>query len=291
MRGADELVAAAHYRHPNGSGWRGLVESLVASTRWTALRRWLAARMSMPVLASDVSDVVYMTWWAIADRLPAPPRGYRYWAAEGRTPFTMLTYRHGGFGPAMLGPLRRLLPSPLQSNWRWYLQREDEPVDAVPTVLFARNVMDSLAHVVAARLSSDAMQPHLAAHFVHRHDADRWRTEIAPGHGSAPRLRAGLRDVDDLQADDAWMRGRFASRGHAWRFLACQDAAIAVAPDGKVALTRIDLPVDLARIRSLSLVPADIECPLLDEMGADPAAALCFLLPAVPFRVVSEHLL
>ena len=36
--------------------------------------------------------------------------------------FTFLTYRHGHFGPRLLGPLRRLLPSPVQSNWRIHVR-------------------------------------------------------------------------------------------------------------------------------------------------------------------------
>lgn len=288
---ADTLAAAARYRHPVDSFPRGVISALVECSRWTAWRRWLALRMPMPILASDVTDVVYMNWWVDVGQLPAPPPGYRYCARGGRTPFTILTYRHGGFGPAALGPLRRLLPSPLQSNWRWYLQREDEPSDAMPTVLFARNVMDSLPHVIGARLLSDAMQPHLAADFVHRLDADRIVTSIDPGQGSAPRMRAVLRDVDPAPVDATWWTGRFGSREQAWEFLACQKAALAIAPDGRIALTRIDLPVNITHVRPLSVAADGIECPLLGAMGGGAGQAFCFLLPRVPFRVVSERLL
>ncbi|TCT26075.1 hypothetical protein [Thermomonas haemolytica] len=288
---ADSLATAAQYRHPAGSLSGRLIGALVDCPRWTALRRWAALRMPMPILASDVTDVVYMNWWLDVDQLPAPPAGYRYWVRTGHTPFTILTYRHGGFGPAAWGPLRRLLPSPLQSNWRWYLQREDEPPDAMPTVLFARNVMDSLPHVIGARLLSDAMQPHLAADFVHRIDADRIVTSIDPGQGSAPRMRAVLRDCDPAQVDATWWMGRFGSREQAWEFLACQKAALAIAPDGCIALTRIDLPVNIAHLRPLSVAVEGIECPLLGAMGGSAEQALCFLLPRVPFRVVSERLL
>lgn len=290
-QGGTPLAVAARYRHPTG-GVRGrLMGALVGCSHWTAWRRWLMARVPMPALASDVADVVYMTWWVEVGLLPAPPSGFRYWASEGRTPFTILTYRHGSFGPALLGRLRRLLPSPLQSNWRWYLQREGDPAEAMPVVLFARNVMDSLPHVAGARLLSDAMQPHLAAAFMHRREEGHFLTCIDPGDGSAPILRASLRDADSALNDAAWWLGAFGSREQAWAFLACQDEALAVAPDGRLALTRIDLPVDLTQVQALFAERGGIDCPLLDEMGGDVNRAFCFLLPRVPFRVVSECLL
>ena len=49
------------------------------------------------------------------------PPGVSLIQEGGHTLLTVLTYRHGHFGPAFLGPLRKLLPSPLQSNWRVYL--------------------------------------------------------------------------------------------------------------------------------------------------------------------------
>lgn len=49
------------------------------------------------------------------------PPGVSLIQKGGHTLLTVLTYRHGHFGPAFLGPLRKLLPSPLQSNWRVYL--------------------------------------------------------------------------------------------------------------------------------------------------------------------------
>lgn len=290
MQADASLAGAARYRHPReGMGGR-LVEWLVGSGRWRRLRRWLTARVPVPALASDVRDVVYLSWWADPASLPPAPAGYRYWQRGGRTPFTILTYRHGHFGPALLGPVRRLLPSPLQSNWRWYLQRVDAPEGRMPTVLFARNVMDGPAHVVGARLWSDAMQPHLAA-MRHGYAGGVWTTRIEPGHGSAPAFASTLKPAagGGEDGEDGGWCGRFASRAEAVRFLACQDEAIAVAPDGRLAATTISLPVDLSTLRMLDAV--EVHCPLLAGMRADPRNAFCFLLPRVPFQVVSERLL
>lgn len=78
------------------------------------------ARLPFLTLHSDVRDVVYVSWLvdaAAAQKLV--PAGVTLWQRDGKTPFTVLTYRHGHFGPALPGPLRKLLPSPLQSNWRF----------------------------------------------------------------------------------------------------------------------------------------------------------------------------
>lgn len=288
MEARDVLAQAARYRHPAAGAWGRMVGALVANRHWTAWRRWLVERWPVPALASDVVDVAYMNWWVEAAALPPAPPGYRYAAWAGRTPFTILSYRHGHFGPELAGPLRRLFPSPLQSNWRWYLQREDDPADAAPTVLFVRNAMDSLAHVVGARLWSDAMQPHLPARFTHDWQSASLSTHIAPGQGSAPALDAVLALAPETKDGKAWWRGRFADAQAAIRFLACQELAIAVAPDGRAALTRIALPVDLDNVRMLA--PQRVDCPLLDGMGgAD--GPFCFLLPKAAFRVVCERLL
>lgn len=287
--GKESLADAARYRHPT-PGWRGCcVEFLVGARWWTSLRRRLVARFPMPALVSDVEDVAYLNWWVDPAALPPAPHGYRYWAREGRTPFTILSYRHGHFGPAFAGRMRRLFPSPLQSNWRWYLQRDGAKADEVPTVLFARNVMDSLLHVVGARIWSDAMQPQAAMKFVHGWREGVLETRIDPGGGGSPSMDSTLALSRGGCAQDEWWRRRFSSRNDAIRFLACQDEALAIAPDGREALTRIALPVDLASVQSLDCL--SVHCPFLETMRADPTEPFCFLLPQVPFRVVSERLL
>lgn len=245
--------------------------------------------LPVPALISDVREVVYLSWWVDVRHAPPPPPGHRLFVHDGRTPYTILTYRHGHFGPALAGPLRGLFPSPLQSNWRWYVVPDDAAAgSATPRVLFDRNVIDSVAHAVGARLWSDAMQPHLAARFWHAVDADGGHTVIEPGQGSAPALQAQVRPAEGLAA--AWAAGAFTDAAQAMTFLACQEAAFAVAPDGRLALTHIDLPITQAEVQPLRLEGA-VTCPHLAAMGVDLADAFCFRVPQVPFRVVSERLL
>lgn len=149
---APSLAQAARYRHPF-PGWPGrALQRLLDGTRWTALRRALSRVLPVPPLCSDVRDVIYMTWWVEAANAPTAPPGYRLFTHAGRTPYTVLTYRHGHFGPAFAGRLRALFPSPLQSNWRWYLLPEDDTA-ATPVVLFDCNVIDSVTHAAGAGIS------------------------------------------------------------------------------------------------------------------------------------------
>ena len=49
-------------------------------------------------------DVVYVSWWVDVRHAPMPPPGHHYVVHAGRTPYTILSYRHGHFGPALAGP-------------------------------------------------------------------------------------------------------------------------------------------------------------------------------------------
>lgn len=233
-------------------------------------------------------EVIYLSWWVDVRAAPPAPPGHAYVVHQGRTPYTILSYRHGHFGPALAGPLRTLLPSPLQSNWRWYLRREGDPA-ATPVVLFDRNTMDHIAYVAGARAWSDAMQPHLAARFVHALQADGGgSTRIDPGQGSAPALRMQWRPADHW--DDAPWQPAFGTREALLRFLTCQDEAIARTCDGRWARTCIALPVDPASLQPLRLT-GTLACPRLQDLGVRLEEGLAFRLPRVAFRVVSERLL
>ncbi|SFX84565.1 Uncharacterized conserved protein (COG2071) [Janthinobacterium lividum] len=247
------------------------------------------SRLPFLTLHSDVRDVVYVSWLvdaAAAQRLL--PAGVTLWQRGGKTPFTVLTYRHGHFGPALLGPLRKLLPSPLQSNWRLYLDHTPAGAPAVPCVYFLKNIMDSLPHALGTRLFSDILPTHLAAGMTHEVTATQARCSIASGAGSAPLL--------DVQADimaehglDADWQAPFGNWHDAVAFLACQDAAIAHVPrNGKLVFGEIDLPVDVDQVQALTALRAD--CGLLGQLPPL-STPFAFLVPEVAFKALSERLL
>ncbi|HEL2978114.1 TPA: hypothetical protein UMB92_000936 [Stenotrophomonas maltophilia] len=288
MTAPEDLAQSAIYRHPSDTPFGRMLPRLLHAPRWNRLRRALSRRWPMPALVSDVRDVVYVSWWVDVRHAPPPPPGHHYVVHAGRTPYTILSYRHGHFGPALAGPLRALMPSPLQSNWRWYLRRDDDP-DGTPVVLFDRNVMDRLAFVAGARAFSDAMQPHLSARFAHVLDADgNGHMRIEVGQGSAPALRLQWEAAEGWR-QDAWP-GAFDDHQALLRFLTCQDEAIARTCDRYWASTRIALPVAVDTLQPLRL-SGELQCPRLQAMGVALESGLAFRLPRVPFRVVSERLL
>ncbi|WP_058048468.1 DUF2071 domain-containing protein [Janthinobacterium sp. Ant5-2-1] len=277
------------YRHPR-AGWPGrLFAALANCTHFATVRQAVMSRLPFLTLHSDVRDVVYVSW--LVDAAAAQhllPAGVVLWQRDGKTPFTVLTYRHGHFGPAMLGPLRKLLPSPLQSNWRLYLDHTPAGAPAVPCVYFLKNIMDSLPHALGTRLFSDILPTHLADNMTLEVTATQARCTITPGAGSAPLL--------DVQADitaehglDADWQQLFGNWRDAVAFLACQDAAIAHVPrNGKLVFGEIDLPVDVGQVQALTALRAD--CGLLGQLPPL-STPFAFLVPELAFKALSERLL
>lgn len=277
------------YRHPR-AGWPGrLFAALANCTRLANVRQAILSRLPFLTLHSDVRDVVYVSWLvdaAAAQRLL--PAGVVLWQREGKTPFTVLTYRHGHFGPALPGPLRRLLPSPLQSNWRLYLHHTPPGAPAVPCVYFLKNIMDSLPHALGTRLFSDILPTHLAAGMTLDVSATQARCAIAPGAGSAPSLDVQA-DIVAEQVLDADWQALFGNWRDAVAFLACQDAAIAHVPrNGKLVFGEIDLPVNLDQVQALAASHA--QCGLLAQLPPL-STPFAFLVPGVAFKALSERLL
>lgn len=247
------------------------------------------SRLPFLTLHSDVRDVVYVSW--LVDAAAAQqllPAGATLWERDGKTPFTVLTYRHGHFGPALPGPLRKLLPSPLQSNWRLYLDHTPPGAPAVPCVYFLKNIMDSLPHALGTRLFSDILPTHLADGMTLEVTPTQARCSIAGGAGSAPSLDVQADIVTDHTLDADW-QALFSNWRDAVAFLACQDAAIAHVPrNGKLVFGEIDLPVDVDQVQALTALRAD--CGLLGQLPPV-SKPFAFLVPKVPFKALSERLL
>jgi hypothetical protein len=252
------------------------------------LRRGVFSLLPFAPLASDVEDVVYLTWIVPVERVAKfVPPGVTVIERAGLTLFTVLTYRHRHFGAKWLGPLRRLSPSPLQGNWRLYV--ETLPRGAAPgrTVLFLRNVFDSPAYALGSRLASDALPSHLPLRFVHARSGDGYETMLDPGEGSAPALvnRVERAATRTLPAEF----GRFfATWAGAVRFLCQQESAVA-AIDGepRIAQAGISLPIDVDTVVPLRSVEA-AGAGFLEDVGAV-GAPFCFIVPKVRFDVLWER--
>lgn len=277
---------ANRYVHPRAGRFGTMVASVLDCATLARVRHAVMRRLPFVQMASDVRDVVYLTWLvdAVAARALLPT-GVTLRERDGLTPFTILSYRHGHFGPAFFGPLRRLFPSPLQSNWRLYLEGE-----GAATVWFVKNIMDSLAYAAGTRLFSDIMQTHLAERFVCERRGDAVDVAIGAGQGSAADFFCSAATGGERR-----LPPRFGALFDNWHqaaaALALQERAIGWSERfHRLVSAEIALPVDVDSVLPLRVAPGAWRCPLLDQLRpvGEPFG---FLVPSVPFRVLSERLL
>jgi hypothetical protein len=265
------------WRHPR---WRLL--DVIANSRF--LRAWGEL---VPIVAfrSDVRDVVYVNYLVERERLePLVPPGLELQrlGPEGRLAlFTFLTYRHGNLGPRFLGPLRRLLPSPIQSNWRIYVRHPRSGRDGI---FFVTSALSSAPHALAARLLAESMPMHVPRHAELDARGDGIRLSIDPGRGSAPDATALLRPAPP-PADGPW-RACFPS----WRdFL-----AYAVPQDRAMSAQGW---ADRVTSQEISLgIPLEACAPMAGEVRSrraqqlvGAAVPICFHVARVKFSFVGEE--
>lgn len=279
------------YRHPNGDKlWRSCCDSLLNSSTLRSMRRAILPKLPYMKLRSDVRDVVYLNWMVDVEAFKDfIPQGINIKSREGRAIFSILTYRHQHFGPLLSGSLRRIFPSPLQSNWRLYVDKLPDGTPAQGIVLFLKNVMDSFLYTAGSRISSDALPSHLAAVFEHTVTDNEYLTRIESGLGSATALfcKAQRQDDKTLLPEFAEWFGDWES---ALTELCMQHSAIAVAEDiNRIGHAGIELPIDIAQVQPLSM--QDLQLPFLDALKVNPGQPFAFVVPCIRFDVLWEHLL
>lgn len=268
-----------------------LINRIVSCATLLRLRRAVFSRLPFLQLASDVKNVVYCTWVVDAARAAhLVPQGVTLKQRHGKTLFTILTYSHAHFGPRIAGPLRKIFPSPKQSNWRLYVDTFPNAPDSSPAVLFIKNIFDDPLYGIGSRMFSDALPSHVAARFEHTLDGGVYRTVIAGGEGSAPAFQCEAKPAQN-QGLPPEFKPFFDSWSEAVAALCLQDGAISAVEDcAGIAYARIDLPIDVGAVQPLEATDAyDISAPFLERMGVA-GRPFCFVVPAVPFGVLSECL-
>jgi hypothetical protein len=155
---------------------------------------------------SDISDIVYINYLAEAAQVePLVPAGLelqRLGRGGRYALLTLLTFRHGHFGPRFLGSLRRLFPSPIHSNLRIYVF---DPQSGLPGVYFLTSATDSTPCALAVRLLSEGMPMHpLRRAAVQVGDSRGCRVRLDPGAGSGPDVEAMLRPGIAALAGPPW---------------------------------------------------------------------------------------
>ena len=277
---------------PRRRGPMGLIFSAIVNSQVIArIRRVLTSIFPFVKLRSDVKNVVYMTWLVDVEKVKHfVPTGLKLWQKNGLTPFTILTYRHGSFGPSFLGPLRRLFFSPLQSNWRLYLESPPSNVPQISTVLFLKNIMNSIFYTFGTRVLSDVLATHHAKKFYHKQIEGGFETQIIPGIGSAPQLSSITKMTASKTLNSSFAEV-FDSWEYAVEYLSLQDAAISYTDkDSIFAFSEIKLPIDLATIQPLEIISNKFECPFMKQFSPY-GEPLCFHIPEVRFLAISEQLI
>ena len=288
LRRARSVTASglhAPWRHP-APGLAGWLVSAVAESR---LARALCRPLPVVSFASDITDVVYVNYLVPAERLLARvPEGLELQrlGPGGRfAVFTFLTYQHGHFGPRRLGPLRRLFPSPVHTNWRIHVR---DPRTGYRGVHFVTNAIGNVVQALGARLMSEGMPMHLLARGEVTRGADgAVRVVLDPGLGTAPDAEIDLcprAPVEELTPP--WSEC-FASYRALLAYVVPQDRAMATQPwQGTVSRQEIDLGIPLEACEPLQ---GTVRSRAAREIAGE-AEPLCFRVARVSFLFTGEEL-
>lgn len=261
---------------------------------WLANSRFFGALIEpLPEaeMRSEITNVVYVNYLLRAsDALPLVPHGLelqRLGSGGEYALFTFLTYQHGHFGFAFMGPLRKLMPNPVQTNWRIHVY---DPRTDYRGIYFLTNAIDALVPALAARLLTEGMPMHVLKHAEVRHDADgALHVTLEPGSGSAPDARL---DLTPLAGEPPW-EGPWAECFPSFRafleYCVPQDRAMSSQPLKKrISRQEIDLGIP---IDACEPVVGDVHSEAARRFlgdSADLAPPICFRVANVDFSFAVE---
>ncbi len=241
----------------------------------------------MLAFRSDIQHVIYTNYLVPAEQIEAlvpPGLDLQRIGPDGRYALvSILTYRHGHFGPRLAGPLRRLFPSPIQSNWRLYVS---DPRTGQRGIYFLTNAVSGLPQALGARFLSEGMPMHVprAADLRQRPDGA-WLATLDPGAGSAPDLAALLRACEGRPATGPWAEC-FASYEEMLAYAVPQDRALTAQPwHAWVTRQEIRLDIPLGACQPLA---GDVSSRAARVLVGD-AEPFSFLVPGVYFRFDAER--
>lgn len=273
----------ARWRYP-GNGFWGGVYNLLANSRFF---RALCEYSLTLAMASGITDVVYVNYLVDAERLarfvPAPLEIQRLGKEGEYALFSILTYRHGHFGPRVFGPLRRLWSSPIQSNWRLYVV---DPQTKLEGVYFLTTAITSPIHALAARMLSEGVPMHIpAVAELQRRSDEVVSLALKTGVGTAPDLVATLHFIGEIELPFPW-DGCFDSWQGMLRYCVPQDRALNIQPwYNRVTRQEIHLGVPLETCRPLDsqVISSSV------ELIAGDGQPICFYVPKVRFLYRGEE--
>jgi hypothetical protein len=275
--------AWAPWRHPSRSVFARCSEQIANSRFVREVGRWL------PTLgmSSDIRDVVYLHYLVDASVLQhlvtEPLHLQRIGPGLRFSMFTVLIFKHGHFGPTCFGKLRRMWPSPVQSNWRLYVTH---PSTGRPGVLFLSTAITSTPHALAARVLAQGVPMHVPeAAKVVRTRGGGVDLLLNPGLGSSPDLVASLAPAPEPALLAPWDLC-FASYREMLAACVPQDRAMCWDEQHRI-VTRQEIELS---------IPLESCIPLAGPVTSHAAQSivgdtqpLCFLVPRVRFEFRRER--
>lgn len=276
--------------HPRDVRWRpprrGLVSrvlELVANDRVvTALMEPLPAF----AMKSRVRDVVYVNYLVPAERLvPLVPPGLTLdrlghdgkWAL-----FTFLTFGHRSFGLRMMGPLRRLMPDAVQSNWRIHVI---DPQTQHRGIHFVTNAVDHLVFALGARMFAEAMPMHWLKRAEIARRGDALTLVLDPGDGSGPDVASELRPRADPAWEGPWAEA-WSSRAAFLDYCVPQHRALSSQP-WRARVTRQEIQLGV-RCEDCVDYEGEVRSAAAERIAGD-AERRIFVAPEVDFSFDAEH--
>ncbi len=266
---------------------RNLLGSLLNGVANSRLARAFGEWVPSIAFISNITNVIYVNYLVEAERLmPLVPWGMelqRLGADEKWALFTHLTYQHGHFGPQMLGPLRRLMPSPVQSNWRIYVR---DPQTKRSGIYFVTTAIDKTLPALLARLLSEGIPMHLLDQgaVIAKRDGS-FEVCLDPGVGSAPDLAVTLQPASQIELDPLWT-ACFATFHDLLAYCVPQDRAISSQPwYNRVTRQEIELgiPLEICEPLIATAIVSETARTLVGD-----AQPLCFRVPQVTLRFKHE---
>jgi hypothetical protein len=280
----------AEWRYP-GKGPIAFLANALANSR---LFGTILEPLPEVAMKSDITDVIYVNYVVDAERLePYVPEGLelqRVGAEKKHALFTFLTFRHGNFGPAFLGPLRKLLPSPVQTNWRIHVV---DPKTGHRGIYFVTNAVTHPIPAFGARLFTEGMPMHILEQGTITRDAKSGDVEVhlSAGKGSAPDARIKLTPLKDAPAleDVPLFRECWDDFRDFLSYCVPQDRAMSSQPlRRRVSRQEIDLGIPIDQCEPLDVVT--IESVAANAIVGDLAKqkAIGFRVPKVSFMFSVE---
>jgi hypothetical protein len=273
----------ARWRYPLGSPLGSLL-NLAANSRTL---RAFGELLPTPTFVSDITDVIYVNYVVEESRLEAllpPYLELQRLGPDGKYAlFTFLTYNHGHFGPQFLGPLRRLMPSPVQSNWRIHVR---DPQTGVQGIYFISTAITNPLNALAARHLSEGVPMHVpkSAEVTRQPDGS-FRLLIDPGTGSAPDVDAELKPSPVPDLAPPW-GDCFANFPEFLAYCVPQDRAMSSQPWYR-RVTRQEIRLDIPLDQCEPLAGA-VRSKAAERIVGD-AKPLCFRVARVNFRYDREE--